>query len=218
MARDVGSAKTEHGGGDQPGEADDNSGEERLSHETLIMSPSPFILEWIARCAPANRGAARAFDVAMGRGRHAVALALAGYRTFGVDLNLDAVRDAISAAKANEVVVLGWCADLTRTPLPDAHFDVVVVTRYLQRDLFPSVRNAVLPGGVVLYETFTVAQRALGRGPTSPDHLLEPGELRARFDGFEVLFYKEVTAPDAFARIAARRPPRAMERPPLGGP
>ena len=208
MTRDVGSAKTEHSSGDQPGEADHNSGEERLGHETSIMSPSPFIAEWIAWCAPAHQGAARALDVAMGRGRHAVALALGGYRTFGVDLNLDAVRDAIRAAKANELVVLGWCADLTRTPLPDAHFDVVVVTRYLQRDLFPSVRNAVLPGGVVLYETFTVAQRALGRGPTSPDHLLEPGELRARFDGFEVLFYEEVTAPEAVARIAARRPPR----------
>ena len=36
-----------------------------------------------------------------------------------------------------------------------------------------------MPGGVVLYETFTTAQRALGTGPTSPDHLLEPGELQA---------------------------------------
>jgi len=169
------------------------------------MSPSPFILEWIARCAPAQRGAARALDVAMGRGRHAVSLALAGYRTFGVDVKLDAVRDAIRAAKTADAAVLGWCADLTRAPLPNAHFDVVVVTRYLQRDLFPAIRNAVVPGGVVLYETFTVAQRALGRGPTSSDHLLQPGELRARFDGFDVLFYEEVSAPDALARVAARR-------------
>jgi tellurite methyltransferase len=169
------------------------------------MTPSPFIVEWIARCAPAQRTAARALDVAMGRGRHAVALALAGYRTFGVDVKLDAVREAVRNAKAHGVVVLGWCADLTDIPLPDAYFDAVVVTRYLQRDLFPSVRNVVAPGGVVLYETFTIAQRALGRGPTSPNHLLEPGELRERFDGFDVLFYEEVSAPDAVARIAARR-------------
>jgi len=48
-------------------------------------------------------------------------------------------------------------------------------------------------------------RRALGTGPKSPDHLLEPGELRRRFDGFEVLFYEEVSAPEALARIAARR-------------
>ena len=57
----------------------------------------------------------------------------------------------------------------------------------------------------MLYETFTTAQRALGTGPTSPDHLLEPGELRERFRGFERLFYEETTSPEAVARIAARR-------------
>ncbi len=53
-------------------------------------------------------------------------------------------------------------------------------------------------------ETFSTGPSALGTGPTSSDHLLEPGELRRAFDGFEVLFYEEVTAPEAVARIAAR--------------
>ena len=83
---------------------------------------------------------------------------------------------------------------------------LLVVTRYLQRDLFDSIRAAVIPDGVVVYETFTVHQRALGWGPTSPAHLLEPGELRARFDGFDILFYEEVIEPEAVARLVARRP------------
>ena len=58
---------------------------------------------------------------------------------------------------------------------------------------------------MVIYETFTVNQRSLGFGPTSPDHLLEPGELARQFDGFEVVFYEEVTAREAVARIVARR-------------
>ena len=60
---------------------------------------------------------------------------------------------------------------------------------------------------MVLYETFTELQRARGRGPTSPDHLLKPGELPALFAEFEPIFYKEVTEPgeDALARLAARR-------------
>jgi hypothetical protein len=82
----------------------------------------------------------------------------------------------------------------------------VVVTRYLQRDLFPALREAVVPGGVVLYETFVAVPRAHGRGPTSPDHLLKPGELMRLFDGFDVLAYVEALQPDAVASIAARRP------------
>jgi tellurite methyltransferase len=169
------------------------------------MSSSPFIVEWIARVRDATGEPRRALDVAMGRGRHALVLARAGYRTFGVDIRVDAVRDASTAAAAAGLAVAGWCADLTQHPLPQARFDLVVVTRYLQRDLFPSLRATVRPGGVVLYETFTSAQRALGVGPTSPDHLLEPRELRGQFEGFEVLFDEEVVAPEAVARVAARR-------------
>ena len=170
-----------------------------------IMSSSPFIVEWIERLAPGGRLQSRALDVAMGRGRHALVLARSGFRTFGVDIQLDAVRDAVAAAKAAGVAIHAWCADLTRHPLPQARFDVVVVARYLQRDLFPALQAAVVPGGLVLYETFTTAQRALGTGPTSPDHLLAPGELAGHFNAFDVLFYQEVVEPEAVARIAARR-------------
>lgn len=175
------------------------------------MSPSPFVAEWIARLAADRTGTRRALDVAMGRGRHALLLARAGYRTFGVDVTFDAVRDGASKAAAAGLSLRAWCADLTRHPLPNGRFDVVVVTRYLRRDLFPALRAALAPGGVMLYETFTAAQRALGVGPTSPDHLLEPGELRQRFDGFEVLFYEEVLQPEAVARIAARRPAQKLK-------
>jgi SAM-dependent methyltransferase len=147
----------------------------------------------------------RALDVAMGRGRHALLLAERGYRAFGVDIELDAVRSAKREAAKRGLFLGVWCADLAAVPLPRARFDLVVVTRYLQRDLFGAIRDAVRPGGVVIYETFTVAQRALGFGPTSPDHLLEAGELRRLFDGFEILFYEETTAPEAVARIVARR-------------
>jgi SAM-dependent methyltransferase len=169
------------------------------------MSTSAFVAEWLARLAPPGGERLRALDVAMGRGRHAIGLALAGFKTFGVDVRLDAVRDATLAAEAAAVRVHVWCADLTQHPLPSARFDLIVVTRYLQRDLFPALRAAVRPGGVVLYETFTTPQRALGRGPASPEHLLEPGELLKSFEGFEVLFYEEVSAPEAVARLAARR-------------
>ena len=175
--------------------------------------PSPFVVEWLSRVQkwggpykvrPTGVSPA-AIDLAMGRGRHAQLLARAGFRTFGVDVKLDAVSDAVARARCDGLLVRGWCADLTEIRLPRGFFDVVLVTRYLQRDLFPAIREMVKPGGIVLYETFTVNQRQLGFGPTSPDHLLQPGELRQLFEKFEVLFYEEVDAPEAVARIVARR-------------
>jgi tellurite methyltransferase len=168
------------------------------------MSPSPFIVEWVERIARERGGHPRALDVAMGRGRHAVPLARAGFRTLGVDTQWDAVREAMTTAEREGVRVGGWCADLTRYPLPRGRFDLLVVSRYLQRDLLPDLRAALAPGGEVIYETFTTNQRALGRPPTSADHLLEPGELQVLFDGFELRFYEEVLAPDAVARLVAR--------------
>jgi tellurite methyltransferase len=175
-----------------------------LSHEISIV-PSAFVATWIERLRSAIGPDARALDLAMGRGRHAVLLARAGYRVFGVDVKPDAIRSAMAATRGIGSGLRAWCADLMNYPLPRDYFDLVVVTRYLQRDLFAAIRNAVVPGGIVVYETFTIAQRALGTGPASRDHLLEPGELRAAFDAFEVLDYEETDRPEALARIAARR-------------
>ncbi len=168
------------------------------------MSPSPFILEWLRRLGE-QRSGGRALDVAIGRGRHASAIADAGFRTFGVDRDFDALRAAVTAAGGHGVTINVWCADLASYPLPRSRFDVIVVARYLQRDLFTSLVNALTPSGVLLYETFTTKQRAHGIGPTSADHLLEPGELRRVLSLLDVLFYEEVSDPEAVARLVGRR-------------
>ena len=213
VASEVGSLPSEDRCTNQPEKADSDCRKQRLSQDAIINDlPSPFVVEWVPRAAALiDRTPRRALDCAIGRGRHAPLLARAGFVTFGVDVNLNAVLDAVARAREDGLIVRGWCADLTTGRLPSAAFDLVVVTRYLQRDLFPSIRGALRlgapgrPGGVVIYETFTVNQRRHGWGPTSPDHLLEPNELPHHFADFEVLFYEEVEAPEAVARIVARR-------------
>jgi SAM-dependent methyltransferase len=169
------------------------------------MSPSTFVARWVPTLAARVEPPRRALDLAMGRGRHALLLARHGFQVYAVDLRYDAVHDAVVSAAREGLCVRGWCADLTMFPLPVETFDLVVVTRYLQRNLFASIQNAVKPGGFVVYETFTLAQYMLGSGPTSPDHLLEPGELQDRFSGWGVLFYEEVASPEAVARLVAQR-------------
>ena len=214
MTRDLASSESEEGGHDQTEKTKEESAEQSLSHCQQSMTdrfpadpPSSFVVDVARTLVHQSPRPQRALDVAMGRGRHATALARMGWRVFGIDVLLDAVRTAMDRAAAEGLVVRGWCADLGVTHLPPAAFELLVVTRYLQRDLFESIRRAVVPHGVVIYETFTIHQRTLGFGPKSADHLLEPGELRARFEeGFEILSYEEVIGEEAAARLVARRP------------
>jgi tellurite methyltransferase len=175
---------------------------------------SPFVSEWlpvVARHLDVARVPRRALDLAMGEGRHACALADAGFATFGVDLSVDRIRAAATRANERGLRVTPWAADLDTYPLPRHYFDVLLCTRFLLRRRWHDVRDVVKPGGFVLYETFTVGQRERATGPTSPDHLLEPGELHGAFSSWDVVFHEEIAAPSALARIVARRPeePRA---------
>ena len=65
-------------------------------------------------------------------------------------------------------------------------FSAIIVFRYLHRPLFRALRNAVTPGGLVIYETFTTANREFGR-PRSKDFLLLPGELKSLFQDWEII-------------------------------
>lgn len=168
--------------------------------------PSVFVAEWVPRLAERLPASRRAFDLAMGHGRHIPILAAAGFRTFGVDISWNAVQSAVAMGRDAGMPLRAFCADMTRHPWPRAWFHLVLVTRYLDRDRFAVMKDAIVPGGFVLYETFTRRQLEHGRGPTSPDHLLEPGELPTRFADFDVLWSEETTAPDALARVVARRP------------
>lgn len=82
---------------------------------------------------------------------------------------------------------------------------MILCINYLQRPLFPQIEAALKPGGEVLVETYTRAQLQFASGPRSPNHLLEPGELRSAFRTLQTVFYRELTAGKGIASILARR-------------
>ena len=100
---------------------------------------------------------------------------------------------------------MAWCADLTTLSAAERRFDLVLVTRYLQRDLFRVAARGGPAGRRRDLRDVHARSVAARTGPTSPDHLLEPGELRSSFERFRVLFYEEVNEPEALARLVARR-------------
>jgi 2-polyprenyl-3-methyl-5-hydroxy-6-metoxy-1,4-benzoquinol methylase len=120
----------------------------------------------------------RALDVACGRGRNAVWLAQQGFATTAIDRDPSAVAALEARAQRDGLPLTARAVDLETgaVQLGEALYDVVVVVHYLHRALFPALRAALAPGGVLVYETFTVAQASRGR-PTNPAFLLEPGEL-----------------------------------------
>jgi hypothetical protein len=66
----------------------------------------------------------------------------------------------------------------------------VIVFNYLHRPLMPAIVEAVAAGGVLIYETFTVAQALRGR-PRNPSFLLNPGELPALVQPLRVVRTRE---------------------------
>jgi len=134
-------------------------------------------------------------------------LALRGLEVTAVDALPDALERAERLARRAGVKLRTRVTDLRRPETrPRGSFDVVCVFRYLNRDLFPWIREAVSPGGLVIFETFVGEPHGEG-GPRRRRHRLRPGELRAAFEGFEILRAWEAEgAEPELASIVARRP------------
>jgi SAM-dependent methyltransferase len=131
---------------------------------------------WVTRWAPLVSKGGRVLDIACGSGRHARYFAARGHPVIGVDRDEEAL-----ARMANVSGVEARVADLEADawPFAKASFDAVIVVNYLHRPLFHHLRDALRPGGVLIYETFMIGNERFGR-PANADFLLAQGELLAR--------------------------------------
>jgi tellurite methyltransferase len=146
-------------------------------------SPSPSALaddaaDWLLANMDLIARDRTVLDVASGRGRHALLLASRGWDVHAVDRDPAALATIAERARALGVVVQTRCLDLEQddADLGQDRHGTIVVFSYLHRPLFPALVRALTPGGVLLYETFTIGQRARGH-PQNPAFLLQPGEL-----------------------------------------
>ena len=161
---------------------------------------------WVARWSAGVPSDSCVLDLACGGGRHARLFAARGCKVTAVDRDSAAVQ-AFSGAQDIDFIA----ADLETGvwPLCDARFDVIVVTHYLHRPLFPALEAALAPGGLLIYETFAAGNAAFGK-PSNPDYLLQPRELLDVFGAtLKVLAFEDGFSaepkPAMVQRIAARR-------------
>ncbi len=149
-------------------------------------------------------------DVACGNGRHLAWFSARGHPVTGLDIHIDGAR---SCAPGAELIA----SDLESSPWPLRRgnelrqFGAVVVTNYLWRPLWETLIQSVAPGGVLLYETFSMENAAIGR-PSRPDFLLRPRELLDVCSDMHVIAYEDgyLQDPPRFVqRIAAVQPSNA---------
>jgi 2-polyprenyl-3-methyl-5-hydroxy-6-metoxy-1,4-benzoquinol methylase len=165
-------------------------------------APSPRFVEALEQAPPG-----RALDVACGSGRHALPLARAGFDVLAVDVSDVALERLAAQAAARGLAVRTERRDVSAEGLPEGDFDLVVVIGFLDRTLFPALREKVRPGGLLFFETFTRAHSEATGFPRA--YCLEPGELLAAFEGWETLRHVEERARES---LLARRPARLTRR------
>ncbi len=149
-------------------------------------------------------------DLACGTGRNGLALAEAGLPVVFADRSQSALETVAKRLEETGLTGRTWQVDLEqpgKNVLIVHEYAAIIGFCYLHRPLFPAIRQAVIAGGLVIYETFTTDQPRFGH-PHNPDFLLRPGELPGFFKGWRIIHYFEGTRPDpdrGIASIVARK-------------
>ena len=146
-----------------------------------------------------------ALDLAGGAGRHSIWLAKQGWDVTLIDISETGVELARQNAGPLASHIHFVVDDLTQFRASQTQFDVVMGFFYLQREIFPEIVQAVHPGGVLIYKTYTTDQLKLPSGPKDASHLLAPGELARSVAEMSVLHYCETVAKKATAEIVAKK-------------
>ncbi|MCX2716546.1 methyltransferase domain-containing protein [Helicobacter sp. MIT 21-1697] len=157
----------------------------RYQENFMPNEPSPFILQ---ACEEIERNFSfahsqplKALDIACGNGRHSKILAQMGFEVDALDISSVALKNLTNIPHITPIL-----ADLDTFKLPQAHYDVILDSFFLDRNLFDSIINALKPNAMLIFETFidTTSHQPLN------DKALYAGELEAIFTpqrGFEIL-------------------------------
>jgi len=166
------------------------------------LEPAQFLVENVG-ILPKGR----VLDLAMGNGRNTIYLSKLGFDVEGIDISFEAVNAASELSQRAGVTTKTQVADLEKYGVGKETYDVIICFNYLQRSLIPQIKDGLVKGGMVVYETYIVDQTQFGK-PNNPDYLLWHNELLNMFSDFRCLRYREgiFEGPRAIASIIAQKP------------
>ena len=175
---------------------------EKFARDGKIELTPPVWLSKVEGLLPAH---GRALDIAAGNGRLALWLARRGLDVLAIDISRVGLELANQAAESKGLHIETVTADLEVDPLPTGPFDMITCFCYRQRDLFPSFRERLSPGGFLVAEVATVPNLERHAHP-SLEYLAEPGELRRDCAPLKIIYYEEGWfEKHASARVVARQ-------------
>jgi hypothetical protein len=81
-------------------------------------------------------------------------------------------------------------ANITPEMRQNSSFDVIVISRFLDRALCNAIMAGLKTGGLLFYQTFT-RNKLDQAGPSNPDFLLANNELLRLFAPLMLVYYQE---------------------------
>ncbi len=132
----------------------------------------------------------RALEPACGLGANSLFLAQRGFEVTAWDFSVVAIRRLRERATGQGLTLSAEVRDVVARPPAPESAEVIVVSRFLDRSLIPHLTAALVPGGLLFYQTF-VREAVSDRGPSDPAYRLAPNELLRLFASLHLLFYRE---------------------------
>lgn len=158
-----------------------------FAHATINTPANPcFVLKNHSQLLP-FRG--QAMELACGLGGNARFLARCGLKVDAFDISDNALTILNNYASAHHLSIQPTIADLEQMLLPYQKYDVIVVSRYLQRNVFKQLISALKPNGLLFVQTFLAPVQS--NAPSNPDYYLHTGELPKLCEGLRVEVYGE---------------------------
>ena len=129
----------------------------------------------------------KALDIAAGKGRNAVFLSHKGFSVDAVDIS--DVGLAHFAGKYPTITPV--CADLDQFVITPDRYDLILNIKFLNRRLFPYIREGLKPGGILIFHTLLTSDGTETSRKHHRDYLLRKNELLHAFLGMRIIYYKE---------------------------
>lgn len=160
----------------------------RIYSEVSAHQPDPaLILKEHAFLLPP---AGSALDLACGLGGNALFLAGLGWDVQAWDVSQTAIDFLREQAGTQGLKVNAKACPAECLRHENSTFDLIIVSRFLDRTLKDAIIGALKDNGLLYYQTFTRV-KTRPQGPNNPDYLLAENELLTLFAPLKVLFYRE---------------------------
>ena len=131
-----------------------------------------------------------ALDLACGLGANACFLAERGLATAAWDISTVAINKLQQSAQTKVLSIKSEIRDITSHSFIENSFNVIIISRFLDRSLSDAIMSALKPGGLLFYQTFN-RQKVDANGPNNPEYLLADQELLAMFAPLKLIYYQE---------------------------